>query len=416
MYPGANNTELVPDALLQRRCRSTAKAASPDAREIARRRETYWRPYHDALARRARAPARRARPRDAAGTATASKAEVPWLFEGRLPDLNLGTAGGASCAPALRAALMAVLARAATLQPRHRRPLQGRLHHAPLRPARASGVHAIQLEMGLATLHGRDARRYAGRRGSRARRALRPVLRDLLQTTLDWRPDGAESTPALLWAPLAWLPDGWRENVLLRAGADGRWARSTADVATRAAGRARARRARCCPASSTRTATPSSAPSPASPSGARRRERRLLVVARAHVRASRCASRPRSCARSRRSSTSSCCAAATRRCASSTTCSATATAATYADPLAMSWALADAAADAGIGLTLLPVLYERAGFAADGAARRSSAASRSSPAEIWSPPAQRRAAAARSSTRGSRSTRCAPRAPASIAR
>lgn len=35
----------------------------------------------------------------------------------------------------------------------------------------------------------------------------------------------------------------------------------------------------------------------------------------------------------------------------------------YADPLALSWALADAAADAGIGLTLLPVLYERAGFA-----------------------------------------------------
>ena len=35
----------------------------------------------------------------------------------------------------------------------------------------------------------------------------------------------------------------------------------------------------------------------------------------------------------------------------------------YADPLALSWALADAAAEAGIGLTILPVLYERAGFA-----------------------------------------------------
>jgi len=34
----------------------------------------------------------------------------------------------------------------------------------------------------------------------------------------------------------------------------------------------------------------------------------------------------------------------------------------YADPLELSWALADAAAEAGIGLTLLPVLYERAGF------------------------------------------------------
>lgn len=34
----------------------------------------------------------------------------------------------------------------------------------------------------------------------------------------------------------------------------------------------------------------------------------------------------------------------------------------YADPLALAWSLADAAAEAGIGLTLLPVLYERAGF------------------------------------------------------
>ena len=35
----------------------------------------------------------------------------------------------------------------------------------------------------------------------------------------------------------------------------------------------------------------------------------------------------------------------------------------YGDALAMSWALADAAVDAGLGLTVLPVLYERAGFA-----------------------------------------------------
>lgn len=34
----------------------------------------------------------------------------------------------------------------------------------------------------------------------------------------------------------------------------------------------------------------------------------------------------------------------------------------YDDPLTLSWALADAAADAGIGLTMLPVLYQRAGF------------------------------------------------------
>ncbi len=36
----------------------------------------------------------------------------------------------------------------------------------------------------------------------------------------------------------------------------------------------------------------------------------------------------------------------------------------YDDPLALSWALADAAHEAGLGLTVLPVLYERAGFSA----------------------------------------------------
>lgn len=34
----------------------------------------------------------------------------------------------------------------------------------------------------------------------------------------------------------------------------------------------------------------------------------------------------------------------------------------YPDPLALGWALADAAAEAGMGLTLMPALYERAGF------------------------------------------------------
>ena len=68
--------------------------------------------------------------------------------------------------------------------------------------------------------------------------------------------------------------------------------RSTPGVADAAGRRAACSPARCCPAWSTRTATPSSAPSPAWPSGATARERRLLVVARPHVRASRCASRP----------------------------------------------------------------------------------------------------------------------------
>jgi formimidoylglutamate deiminase len=38
--------------------------------------------------------------------------------------------------------------------------------------------------------------------------------------------------PVLLWAPSAWTPEGWREQVVLRADGDGRWAEVTPGIAT----------------------------------------------------------------------------------------------------------------------------------------------------------------------------------------
>ena len=115
---------------------------------------------------------------------------MPWLFEGRLPDLNLGTAGGSSCAPALRDSLMAVLAAQSSFS----HVTDGRFKGGYItrrygRPE--EGVHAIQLEMGLATYmdETRAALPVAPVDPDRLAR-LRPVLRALLQTTLDWRPDG----------------------------------------------------------------------------------------------------------------------------------------------------------------------------------------------------------------------------------
>jgi formimidoylglutamate deiminase len=54
----------------------------------------------------------------------------------------------------------------------------------------------------------------------------------------------------------------------------------------------------------------------------------------------------------------------------------------YADPLELSWAVADAAQEAGIGLTLLPVLYERAGFTQP-ALRDDQRRFRTSPQNVW---------------------------------
>ncbi len=94
MYPGASNTELCPthffngDALYK-------EGRAPDLAERLRRRAAYWQPYHSALA------AELARLKSQHGFALlwdahSIRSEIPWLFEGRLPDLNIGTASGAA--------------------------------------------------------------------------------------------------------------------------------------------------------------------------------------------------------------------------------------------------------------------------------------------------------------------------------
>jgi N-formylglutamate deformylase len=188
MYPGANNTELVPtrffsgDPLYR-------DGLVPDAGEIARRVATYWRPYHEALAREL------ARLVAAHGHALlwdghSIQAELPWLFDGRLPDLNLGTADGASCAPSLRLALRGVLAAQADFS----QVVDGRFKGGYItrrygRPHER--VHAVQLEMAFSTYMDatRAALPVAPTDPARLAR-LQPILRALLQTTLAWRPDG----------------------------------------------------------------------------------------------------------------------------------------------------------------------------------------------------------------------------------
>ncbi|MDI1237504.1 MAG: N-formylglutamate deformylase [Polaromonas sp.] len=108
MYPGASNTELCPthffngDALYK-------EGRAPDAAERLRRRETYWQPYHAALAQEL------ARLKAEHGFALlwdahSIRSEIPWLFEGRLPDLNIGTANGAAADDSITTAAAAACA------------------------------------------------------------------------------------------------------------------------------------------------------------------------------------------------------------------------------------------------------------------------------------------------------------------
>jgi len=183
MYPGANNTELCPSRFFSGEP-LYREGRAPDPAQVAARRDAYWRPYHDALAaelRRLKAQYGHAVVWDGHSI----KSTLPWLFPGRLPDLNLGTAGGTSCAPALRAALTSVL----DAQARFSHVTDGRFKGGYItrhygRPEAAT--HAVQLEMcwscymAESSPYEIDALRAA---------ELEPLLRRLLQTAIDWRPD-----------------------------------------------------------------------------------------------------------------------------------------------------------------------------------------------------------------------------------
>ncbi|MGE5115839.1 MAG: N-formylglutamate deformylase [Betaproteobacteria bacterium] len=183
MYPGANNTGLCPTRAFTGEP-IYRPGQEPDAAEIARRRDAYWRPYHDALA----AELERVRARHGHAVlfdGHSIKSELPWLFEGRLADLNLGSAGGASCAPSLRAALAGVLA----AQARFSHVVDGRFKGGHItrhygRPR--EGVHAVQLEMAWRCYCADEARPEDW--SDAAAERVRPLLRTLVATMIGWKP------------------------------------------------------------------------------------------------------------------------------------------------------------------------------------------------------------------------------------
>ena len=183
MYAGSNNTELCPTRFFSGDV-IYRPGQAPDAAAIDERRARYWQPYHAAL------QGEMARLQAQHGHAVlfdghSIKSVLPWLFEGKLPDLNLGTASGASCAPSLRNALQGTL----QAQSRFTQVVDGRFKGGYItrsfgRPA--SGQHAVQLEMCWST-YMQEQPPYAVDSAGAA--TLAPVLRALVQTMLDWNPD-----------------------------------------------------------------------------------------------------------------------------------------------------------------------------------------------------------------------------------
>ena len=144
LYPGQNTTGLCP---IVQFCGEPVyqDGEEPTPEDIVSRVERYWQPYHAAL-RDELARIRSLHGRVVLWEGHSIRGEVPFLFDGRLPDLNLGTAGGASCVPALQDRLEAVLA----AQSRYDWVVNGRFkggyitrHYGDP----ANGIDAVQLEV-----------------------------------------------------------------------------------------------------------------------------------------------------------------------------------------------------------------------------------------------------------------------------
>ena len=143
LYPGQATTELCPTTNFDG-VPLYLEGQAPDAGEIADRRARYFQPYHDALAEELE----RVRAEHGAVVlyeAHSIRSNVPRLFDGELPQFNLGDNSGAACNPALTAAVETACDATGWSRVTNGRFKGGWTTRHYGQPA--LGVHAIQMEL-----------------------------------------------------------------------------------------------------------------------------------------------------------------------------------------------------------------------------------------------------------------------------
>ncbi|MDX3934323.1 N-formylglutamate deformylase [Stenotrophomonas sp.] len=143
LYPGQNTTGLCPLTTFDNQP-LYRDGHGPDEAEIARRRDTWFVPYHDALA------AEIARLRAEHGTvvvydAHSIRSHIPHLFDGQLPQFNLGTNGDTTCDNALTDVVDNLCAMSGMSHVRNGRFKGGYItrHYSDI----PGGVHTLQMEL-----------------------------------------------------------------------------------------------------------------------------------------------------------------------------------------------------------------------------------------------------------------------------
>jgi formiminoglutamase len=163
LYPGQATTDLCPLTTFDGEP-LYRDGGEPDAEEVERRRLYWFQPYHAALtAEIARLRARH--PAVILYDCHSIRSRIPRLFEGELPQFNVGTNEGATCAAELSDTILAICAGTglpSVLNGRFKGGYTTRHYGQP-----QGGVHAVQMEL-----------------------ACRGYLREPLQapTELDWPP------------------------------------------------------------------------------------------------------------------------------------------------------------------------------------------------------------------------------------
>ena len=172
LYPGQVSTGLCPTMTF------AGEPIYPDRElpgedEKRARVETYWRPYHARL----RAELDRIVARFGYALlwdAHSIRAEVPTLFDGRLPDLNIGTDGGRSCGTEISEVVSAAADSTAYSSVTNGRFQGGFITRHYGEPA--AGIHAIQLELAQRTYMDEDTLAYRAPAADRLRAVIAEML------------------------------------------------------------------------------------------------------------------------------------------------------------------------------------------------------------------------------------------------